>query len=151
MPSTTTLPTGAGPSTLPTSRSQTAGSLGFGWTHSYEMRIEPVQDEQEFVYLPSSLTSFSQQDRVEGPRSDTLDTRNVGSTLSTEKIDWADYWMNQHMPAMEKRVLPWMEDRYKKELQPLKAHHTLATLVETGSYELVDHKLVGKSEDSRLS
>jgi hypothetical protein len=36
-----------------------------------------------------------------------------------EKIDWADYWMNQHMPAMEKRVLPWREEKDKKELAPL--------------------------------
>jgi long-chain acyl-CoA synthetase len=47
-----------------------------------------------------------------------------------EKIDWADYWMNQHMPAMEKRVLPWMEEKYKKELAPLKAHATLSSLVD---------------------
>jgi long-chain acyl-CoA synthetase len=47
-----------------------------------------------------------------------------------EKIDWADYWMNQHMPAMEKRVLPWMEQKYKKELAPLKAHATLSSLVD---------------------
>jgi len=47
-----------------------------------------------------------------------------------EKIDWADYWMNQHMPAMEKRVIPWMEERYKKELRPLKSHATLASLVD---------------------
>lgn len=47
-----------------------------------------------------------------------------------EKIDWADYWMNQHMPAMEKRVLPWMDERYKKELKPLKSHETLASLVD---------------------
>lgn len=47
-----------------------------------------------------------------------------------EAIDWMDYWMNQHMPAMEKRVLPWMEERYRRELKPLKAHATLATLVD---------------------
>ena len=47
-----------------------------------------------------------------------------------EKIDWADYWMNQHMPAMEKRVLPWMEEKFKKELAPLKAHATLSSLVD---------------------
>lgn len=47
-----------------------------------------------------------------------------------EKIDWADYWMNQHMPAMEKRVIPWMEQKFKKELEPLKAHATLASLVD---------------------
>jgi long-chain acyl-CoA synthetase len=46
------------------------------------------------------------------------------------EIDWADYWMNQHMPAMEKRVIPWMDARYKKELKPLKAHDTLASLVD---------------------
>jgi long-chain acyl-CoA synthetase len=47
-----------------------------------------------------------------------------------EKIDWADYWMNQHMPAMEKRVLPWMEQKFKKELAPLKSHATLSSLVD---------------------
>jgi long-chain acyl-CoA synthetase len=46
-----------------------------------------------------------------------------------DRIDWADYWMNQHMPAMEQRVLPWLEDRYKRELKPLAAHETLVTLV----------------------
>ena len=45
-----------------------------------------------------------------------------------ERIDWADYWMNQHMPAMEKRVIPWMEEKFKKELAPLKAHATLGSL-----------------------
>jgi len=47
-----------------------------------------------------------------------------------EKIDWADYWMNQHMPAMEKRVIPWLDERYKREVKPLKPHETLATLVD---------------------
>ncbi len=47
-----------------------------------------------------------------------------------ERIDWADYWMNQHMPAMENRVLPWMEEKFKKELLPLKAHATLVSLVD---------------------
>ena len=47
-----------------------------------------------------------------------------------EEIDWADYWMNQHMPAMEKRIIPWMDDRYRRELKAHKTHETLATLVE---------------------
>ncbi len=47
-----------------------------------------------------------------------------------EKLDFADYWMNQHMPAMEKRVIPWLEERYKKELAPLKSHATLVSLVD---------------------
>ena len=69
------------------SQVQTAGSLGFGWTHSYQMRIEPVQDEQEFVYLPSVIKDFKDQNKVEGPRSDTLDTKNAG-TGNPEQIDW---------------------------------------------------------------
>ena len=36
----------------------------------------------------------------------------------------------QHMPALEKRVIPWMEERYRKELKPLKAHETLVTLTD---------------------
>ncbi len=68
-----------------------------------------------------------------------------------EKIDWADYWMNQHMPAMEKRVIPWMEERYKKELQPLKAHETLATLVDQMS-ERHEHALAfGRMEDDGIA
>jgi long-chain acyl-CoA synthetase len=70
---------------------------------------------------------------------------------SPEKIDWADYWMNQHMPAMEKRVIPWMEDRYKKELKPLKAHDTLATLVDQMA-ERHEHALAfGRLEEDGIA
>lgn len=68
-----------------------------------------------------------------------------------EKIDWADYWMNQHMPAMEKRVIPWMDDRYKKELKPLKAHDTLASLVDQMA-ERHEHALAfGRMEDDGIA
>ncbi|MDF2694461.1 MAG: Long-chain-fatty-acid CoA ligase, partial [Labilithrix sp.] len=68
-----------------------------------------------------------------------------------EKIDWADYWMNQHMPAMEKRVIPWMDERYKKELQPLKAHDTLASLVDQMA-ERHEHALAfGRMEDDGIA
>jgi long-chain acyl-CoA synthetase len=68
-----------------------------------------------------------------------------------EKIDWADYWMNQHMPAMEKRVIPWMEERYKKELAPLKAHETLATLVDQMA-DRHEHALAfGRLEDDGIA
>ena len=70
---------------------------------------------------------------------------------SPEKIDWADYWMNQHMPAMEKRVIPWMEDRFKKEVQPLKSHATLATLVDQMA-ERHEHALAfGRLEDDGIA
>lgn len=68
-----------------------------------------------------------------------------------EKIDWADYWMNQHMPAIEKRVIPWMEDRYRKELKPLKAHATLASLVDQMA-ERHEHALAfGRLEDDGIA
>ncbi len=68
-----------------------------------------------------------------------------------EKIDWADYWMNQHMPAMERRVIPWMEARYKKELKPLKAHDTLATLVDQMA-ERHEHALAfGRLEEDGIA
>ncbi len=67
------------------------------------------------------------------------------------QIDWADYWMNQHMPAMEKRVIPWMEERYKKELKPLKAHDTLATLVDQMA-ERHEHALAfGRMEEDGIA
>ncbi|MFO0662330.1 MAG: AMP-binding protein [Polyangiaceae bacterium] len=48
-----------------------------------------------------------------------------------EKLDWARYFMEQHMPAMENRIIPWMEERYgKKEPKALRSHHTLVTLVD---------------------
>ncbi|MBX3215831.1 MAG: AMP-binding protein [Labilithrix sp.] len=68
-----------------------------------------------------------------------------------EKIDWADYWMNQHMPAMEKRVIPWMDERYKKELKPLKAHDTLASLVDQMA-ERHEHALAfGRMEEDGVA
>lgn len=68
-----------------------------------------------------------------------------------EKIDWADYWMNQHMPAMEKRVIPWMEGRIKKELKPLKAHDTLASLVDQMA-ERHEHALAfGRLEEDGIA
>jgi long-chain acyl-CoA synthetase len=68
-----------------------------------------------------------------------------------ESVDWADYWMNQHMPAMERRVIPWMEERYKKELRPLKAHHTLARLVDQMA-ERHEHALAfGRTEQDGIA
>ncbi|MCL2724111.1 MAG: AMP-binding protein [Polyangiaceae bacterium] len=72
-------------------------------------------------------------------------------TWCPEKIDWADYWMNQHMPAMEKRVIPWMEERYKKELKPLKAHATISLLVDQMA-ERHEHALAfGRLEDDGIA
>jgi long-chain acyl-CoA synthetase len=68
-----------------------------------------------------------------------------------EKIDWADYWMNQHMPAMEKRVIPWMDKRYKRELKALKPHETLASLVDQMA-ERHEHALAfGRIEEDGIA
>src|SRR5277367_4485078 len=38
--------------------------------------------------------------------------------------------MNVHMPAMEKRIIPEMDRKLKKELAPIAAHATLVSLVD---------------------
>jgi long-chain acyl-CoA synthetase len=68
-----------------------------------------------------------------------------------EKLDWADYWLNKHMPAMEKRVIPWMDERYKREEKALKAHATLASLVDQMA-ERHEHALAfGRIEDDGIA
>ncbi len=47
-----------------------------------------------------------------------------------ESIDWADWMLNIHMPAMEKRIIPEMDRRFKRELKPLAPHATLVSLVD---------------------
>jgi len=47
-----------------------------------------------------------------------------------ESLDWADWMMNVHMPAIETRIMPEMDKRLKKEPKPLAAHATLVSLVD---------------------
>ncbi len=47
-----------------------------------------------------------------------------------EAIDWADWFHNVHMPAMEKWVLPAMDKKMAKETKALTAHETLVSLLE---------------------
>ncbi|MCL2449678.1 MAG: AMP-binding protein, partial [Polyangiaceae bacterium] len=47
-----------------------------------------------------------------------------------ESIDWADWMMNVHMPAMERYVIPEMDRRAKREPRPLAPHQTLVTLLD---------------------
>jgi long-chain acyl-CoA synthetase len=47
-----------------------------------------------------------------------------------ESLDWADWMMNVHMPAMERRVIPEMDRRVQKEEKALAAHATLVSLVD---------------------
>ncbi|MGD0526643.1 MAG: AMP-binding protein [Polyangiaceae bacterium] len=49
---------------------------------------------------------------------------------SPETIDWADWMMNVHMPAMEQRIIPEMDKKLKKEVTALAPHSTLVSLVD---------------------
>jgi long-chain acyl-CoA synthetase len=47
-----------------------------------------------------------------------------------ESIDWADWMMNVHMPAIETRIMPEMDKRLVKDAKPLAAHATIVSLVD---------------------
>ena len=68
-----------------------------------------------------------------------------------EALDWIDYWMNSHMPAMENRVLPWMDERYRRELKPLKAHATLSSLVDQMAERHAHAVAFGQLEESGIA
>ncbi|HZU81649.1 MAG TPA: AMP-binding protein, partial [Polyangiaceae bacterium] len=94
-------------------------------------REEKIGDIQH-VYEPFTST-------VIGPF-DCSNTRAAFARLSEEdrkklpwapeSIDWADWMMNVHMPAMEKRVIPEMDRRIAREVKPLAAHATLVSMVD---------------------
>ncbi len=47
-----------------------------------------------------------------------------------EAIDWADWTMNAHMPALEKRIIPEIDRRVSSPPRVIAAHETLVTLVD---------------------
>jgi long-chain acyl-CoA synthetase len=47
-----------------------------------------------------------------------------------ESIDWLDWMMNVHMPAMVKRVIPDIDRRRKREVQPRAAYPTLVSMLD---------------------
>ena len=48
-----------------------------------------------------------------------------GLVWDPEHIDWADYWMRVHMPAMEHKIIPWMDARFGKSARALRRHDSL--------------------------
>jgi long-chain acyl-CoA synthetase len=46
-----------------------------------------------------------------------------------ESIDWPDWMLNVHLPALEKRVLPEMDRRFRREVKALTPHATLVSLL----------------------
>jgi len=93
--------------------------------------------EQKIAEIQKLFLPFTT--RVNGPF-DCSNTRAACARLSgedraklpwsPETIDWADWMMNVHMPAMEKRVIPEMDRRMKREVKPLAAHATLVSLAD---------------------
>ncbi|MCI0451908.1 MAG: DUF6531 domain-containing protein, partial [Candidatus Latescibacteria bacterium] len=69
------------------SQSDRSGELGYGWSHSYEVRVEPPSDEQELLYLPATETGFDEAGEVDGVRSDGLETWNTGTGV-VETVSW---------------------------------------------------------------
>ncbi len=47
-----------------------------------------------------------------------------------ESIDWLDWMMNVHMPAIEKRVIPEMDRRLSKEPRGLTPHATIVSMID---------------------
>jgi long-chain acyl-CoA synthetase len=47
-----------------------------------------------------------------------------------ESLDWLDWMMNIHMPAIEKRVIPEMDRRIYKEPKPLTPHATIVSMLD---------------------
>ncbi len=86
------------------------------------------------------LTLFEPFDtRVNGP----FDCSNVRAAFARlsdedkaklpwapEALDWADWMMNVHMPAIEKRIIPEIDGRLQKKPTALASHTTLVTLVD---------------------
>ena len=46
-----------------------------------------------------------------------------------ESVDWAEWMLEVHMPAMEKRIIPEMDRKFAREARTLAPHATLVTLV----------------------
>ena len=47
-----------------------------------------------------------------------------------ESLEWMDWMMNVHMPAIEKRVIPEMDRRVYKEPKPLTPHATIVSMLD---------------------
>ena len=69
------------------SRSDEVGALGYGWTHTFEQRVDSVRGEQTLVVLPQEMTNFSDVATLEGVLSDAIGSSNAG-TGSNEQIRW---------------------------------------------------------------
>ncbi|MDP9001522.1 MAG: AMP-binding protein, partial [Myxococcota bacterium] len=95
---------------------------------SREGKIAEIQD----VFAPFTTTRLGPFDctntRAAYARLSEEDKRKL--PWAPESIDWADWMMNIHMPAMEKRIIPEMDRRLKKPPRALAAHRTLVSLLD---------------------
>jgi long-chain acyl-CoA synthetase len=93
-----------------------------------EGRIAEVQE----VFAPFTTTRLGPFDcsNTRAAHARLSDEDKAKLPWAPESIDWADWMMNVHMPAMEKRILPEMDRRLKKTLPPPAAYPTLVALVD---------------------
>lgn len=49
---------------------------------------------------------------------------------SPESIDWRDFWMNVHIPGMERWSFPLLEEKLKTQIKPRKPHDSLFDMIE---------------------
>jgi long-chain acyl-CoA synthetase len=68
-----------------------------------------------------------------------------------ESIDWAAWMMNVHMPAMEKKIIPEMDRRVKRELRPAAAHDTLVSLVDAMAERFGEAVALQRTTDEGLT
>jgi long-chain acyl-CoA synthetase len=94
-------------------------------------RQEKIANVQE-VFAPFTTTRLGPFDcsNTRAAYARLTDEDKAKLPWAPESIDWADWMMNVHMPAMEKRIIPEMDRRLAKAPRPLAPYATLVSLVD---------------------
>jgi long-chain acyl-CoA synthetase len=93
-----------------------------------EAKVGEIQE----VFAPFTTTRLGPFDcsNIRAAHARLSDEDKARLPWAPEAIDWADWMMTVHMPAMEKHVLPEMDRRLKRTEHPLSAYPTLVALVD---------------------
>ena len=93
-----------------------------------EGRVAEIQE----IFAPFTTTELGPFDcsNTRAAHARLSDADKARLPWAPESIDWADWMMNVHMPAMEKRIIPEMDRRLNKPRRPLEPYPTLVSLVD---------------------
>ena len=93
-----------------------------------EGRVAEIQE----VFAPFTTTELGPFDcsNTRAAYARLTDADKARLPWAPESIDWADWMMNVHMPAMEKRIIPEMDRRLSKPRRALEPYPTLVALVD---------------------